>query len=450
MSGRQTSLGYLLAGAMVLLSCVHISSADVGVQDLVVNIGGQYRIMGNSGTLSWHPQTIASDADTSSFLNQRFRTWFDVKAGDNVGGYLQVEMGHVMWGQDDEFPKTYSVGGDEVGVELRRGYLTYTDENIGIFKAGIQDWNDSFGDVLASSDHDFNVGGLSVVGKSESLGNAEIKLGGFIIRDDNAVLRDEATLLALDTTWSIGEGGSFGLSAYYLDDKGGYSYGTFGGPADSNGVSGSDDLWVGVRGLLPLGEASLGGFVIYNTGGTESPDWDHSGFAAGIKTSCNPGKAKVGFQALYSTGDDGSTANDSDEFRTIAQSDRDNFGAFGYWSFLGLTSPRGSSDVQDLGVNLQNRGLGLMTIQSNVEFPVTDSLTGYLAGGWLSSAEDNPVSGSSDMGVELLAEVRLDLGSGLALELGGAYLLTGDFYAVSATDDPDDLYELFSRFQLEF
>ena len=50
----------------------------------------------------------------------------------------------------------------------------------------------------------------------------------------------------------------------------------------------------------------------------------------------------------------------------------------------------------------------------------------------------------------VLAQARLDLGDGLALEWGGAYLFTGDFYASPGAGSPDDLYELFSRFQFEF
>lgn len=421
--------------------------AEKGVQ---VDIGGQYRIMGNSANFEWHPETIGSDEDTHSFFNQRFRTWLDVKANENVGGYLQLEVGHVLWGEDYEFPKTYAVGGDEVGVELRRGYLTYANDSVGSVKAGIQDWSDSFGDTLASSDHDFNVGGFSLTHKLEAVGDIDLKLGAFMVQDQDTASSDETTLWAADATLPVADRASVGLSVYYLNDKGDYSYGTFGGPQSTNGVASSDDLWIGLRGSIPVARADLDGFVIYNTGGTKSPDWDHSGYAAGLKSTCDVGIGKLGVQSLYSTGDDHTSDGESDEFRTIAQSDRDNFGAFGYWSFLGLTSPRESSDVKDLGVSLQNRGLGLMTAQANLEFPIADKLSGYFAGGWLSSAEENPSNGNRDMGVELFAEAKLDLGAGLALELGGAYLFTGDFYAASDTADPENLYELFSRFQFEF
>ena len=41
--------------------------------------------------------------------------------------------------------------------------------------------------------------------------------------------------------------------------------------------------------------------------------------------------------------------SDTTEFRTVAQSYRDNFGAQGYWSYTHLTTPNGPDDVNDLG-----------------------------------------------------------------------------------------------------
>jgi len=159
----------------------------------------------------------------------------------------------------------------------------------------------------------------------------------------------------------------------------------------------------------------------------------------------------VHLRALYSTGDDGTDPARSGEFRTIAQSVRDNRGAQAYWSLLGLTSPRGPSDVNDLGIGLQNDGLGLLTLQAGYEQPLASLWTGYLAAGWLRSDAPNPASGSTAIGTELVAEVRRRMGPLMALEFGGALLLTGDFFRVdAATARPATLYEVYSRWQLAF
>lgn len=94
-------------------------------KEVDIKIGGQYRIMGNTSNFDWHAASVAKDEASSGFANQRFRTWLTVKPNENISAYLQVEMGHITWGEDGEFPKTYAVGGDEVGMETRRAFLTY-------------------------------------------------------------------------------------------------------------------------------------------------------------------------------------------------------------------------------------------------------------------------------------------------------------------------------------
>ena len=126
-------------------------------------------------------------------------------------------------------------------------------------------------------------------------------------------------------------------------------------------------------------------------------------------------------------------------------------GAQAYWSLLGLTSPRGPSDGNDLGIGLQNDGLGLLTLQAGYEQPLGGRWTALLAAGWLRADEPHPLSGSPDIGTELLAETRWQMASLLALEVGGSVLLTGDFFrAAPAAPAPAALYELYSRWQLEF
>jgi hypothetical protein len=135
----------------------------------------------------------------------------------------------------------------------------------------------------------------------------------------------------------------------------------------------------------------------------------------------------------------------------VAQTYRDNFGAQGYWSYLYLTTPNPPSDVKDLGVSLQNRGLGLFTVQVKYEYPICGKLTGTSAAGWFRAAEANPLNGSAQIGTELAQMFTYHFGGGLALDLGVANLFTGDFYkAAPAAPSPADLWMLFSRLQLEF
>jgi hypothetical protein len=96
-------------------------------------------------------------------------------------------------------------------------------------------------------------------------------------------------------------------------------------------------------------------------------------------------------------------------------------------------------------------GLGLVTVQAKYEYPLCGRLTGTSAVGWLHSAARNPVSDSNDIGTEVAQAFTHDFGGGLKLDLGAAYLFTGDFYkAGPGATAPTNLWELFSRIQLQF
>lgn len=413
-------------------------------------LGGQYRLMYNSNNFDFHQPQLTDNQKSGTFFNQRFRTWLTIETSENIRGYLQAEMGHILWGDDNlDFPKTYSVASprDLAGVELRYGYLEYENIDIGLLRAGIQGWNDPYGQVLASADWDFSVGGLLW----EYGTNDDIKLqsGVFQLTENSVRFADDAYLLISDAEWNYDECQRIGISAYYLDDRGRYSYPTL-APYES-----AWDMWLGLRGSRQIGIGAVNSFVIYNSGERRDSaisTYSHDGVALKLElANVNLGPGRWSTQALYSSGRQDPNSLHSNEFRTIAQSAQDNFGSQGYWSYLIISSPHGPSDVSDLGVSLQNRGLGLMTLQTKYELPISAKLTSVTSGGWLQSDGINPNSNSRDMGTELVQSFNYHFGPGLSTDFGGAVLFTGDFYrdAVAGTS-PDDVYELFSRVQLDF
>ncbi len=409
--------------------------------------------MFNASNFAYHSPTISDDQKSQTFFNQRFRTWLTVAPNENVEGYLQVQIGHIAWGTNFDFPKTYVppfVGdGSQVGIELRRGYLGYRTEGLGRIRAGIQDWQDSFGQVLASSDWDFNVGGMSWNRDFPSLGDMNLLLGIFTPYEGDVRLADDAELLTLDLGWKGDENRSFGFGAYYLPDAGIYSYPTV--PAYRSAW----DVWLGVRGGMGLGSLPINAFFIYNPGERKelaAPTYHHEGYALKLEAGPLPiGRGKWSVQTLYSSGKANPNDTRSQEFRTIAQSGRDNFGAEGYWSYLVITSAQGASDVNDLGVSLQNRGLGLFSVQAKCEYPIFSQFSGTIACGWLRSATTNPTSGATEIGTELANIFTYDFGGGLKADFGASVLFTGDFYKPSPqAPHPDNLWEAFARLQLEF
>ena len=343
---------------------------SLAIGEVGLSMGGQVRLLTNGSNFRFHQRVVPDDADADSFANTRFRTWLNLHDNRDCryGIYVQAEVGQETLGVEFEFPKT-------TGVELRRGYLWFKPTDYSLIRAGVLDWQDRFGErstftdplwavdrydsttaPLANSVWNFNVGGVVVEATARdawhySFGALLLEPGFRTITGDGSAL-----LFTADVDNEVGSS-QWGAGLYYLLDRGSYSYRGFGGPPTVLFDGDNWDLWAGVRGHFMIGPTDTSVFLILNRGEVERPAWEHTGWAAKAATAVPIGNGSLRLQALYSTGSDGSDPTESGEFRTIAQSVGDNFGAQSYWSPLGLTSPRGPSDVTDLGIGLQNRGL---------------------------------------------------------------------------------------------
>lgn len=424
------------------------------------SLGGQYRILPNASNFRFHSPVIGDEQSMDFLVLQRMRLWLTYNPTDKVEGYIQMQVGQVPWGNGFDFNKSYIAGGtpvtgDHVGIQLRRSWLAVKDEDWGVVRAGILDWHDSFSDTMASSDYDFNVGGIEWRTEFDGYDKLTSKLAMLLLNDQaylaTGVLpgAHSAYLFAWDVDQPVAEKHSFGFSAYFLTDRGGYSYPTV-GPYSS-----SWDAWFGVRAKWGYDWVPVSGFLLANTGERSNfgpENFTHTGWASQLQFGpWNIGPGKFSVQGLYGSGGTGATTGHSNEFRTLAQAYRDNFGAQGYWSYLQLSTPNGPGDISDLGVSLQNRGYGLATVQGKYECELTKRLTGITAAGWLRSATANLLNGSTNMGTEVMQQFTFDFGGGMKLDAGAAVLFTGGFYRNGINGPaPENLYEAFTRFQLEF
>ncbi len=480
------SPGAAPAGAAAARQAASGADADecptaLGLGGVGLSAGTQFRLTGNQANFGFHDRTVGSDPPGSDFLNQRLRAWVNVHDREECryGAYVQLQAGGIELGSGREFAKTFGVtpgrlgGTDQTGVALRRGFLWYKPSANSLLRAGVLSWEDRFGErptfgdplwavdrhdtaqaPLANSVWDFNVGGITFEATAHE--SWHYALGALILQRDSRAGDGDSWLLTADVDRTVGSS-IWGASVYYVRDHAGNIFCAFGGPASSYGrvpgefIQRSNSLWVGGRGHLEHDGGSTALFLIMNRGETPDYNWSHTGWAAKVATALEAGAGTAHLRVLYSTGNAGNDPTRSGEFRTIAQTARNNRGAGSYWSLLGLTSPRGPSDGNDLGIGLQNDGLGLLTLQGGYEQPVSDGWTAFLAAGWLRADQPNPLSGSPDIGTELLAEARWQMASPLALDIGGSVLLTGDFFRAGLTAPaPAALYELYSRWQLEF
>ena len=414
----------------ILVVCALITSAYVASSFAAETIvGGQYRVMTNVSNFGWHQTTVSEDEDANVYINQRFRMNLNSTFDGHARAHVQLEFGHNTWG-DGVGTKTISRDdGDDIGIELRHAYLDFDVRGIGI-KAGIQDWSDGFGDVLASGDWDYNAGGVMVSKRADRL---NLKVGMLKLWEGDSREDDDSDLYAVDVDVT-----PVGFHLYFLNDK-------------SVAKAEETNLWAGVSVKREVGPATVDGAVIYNQGsvdGDGGADLEHAGYAVKAACSAEAGSADLGVQVLYSTGDDGKSGTDTDEFRTL-QADGQ-----GYWSYVGLFTPRGPSDTNNLRASLRNRdqnGIprGLTTVQARCSYPVREDLSFYAAAGvFQASVDDGKGKG---MGTEVLAEGKYMISKTLGIEFGGSVAILGDFYKkIGSEDSPNNLYELYSRLQVEF
>ncbi len=155
------------------------------------------------------------------------------------------------------------------------------------------------------------------------------------------------------------------------------------------------------------------------------------------------GTPTLNVMGVYSSGDDEGEASDS-QFRTV----QGMFGTEGFWANSHIFTANPPSDVNDLGVGLDNGGRGLLSIQAKCEIPLIEKVKGEISAGWFNASAENS-DGNTEMGTEIGGLVSFEVARHLYLDVGAAYAMLGDYYK-SGGKDPENLYELFTRFQLQF
>ncbi|WP_020470222.1 hypothetical protein [Zavarzinella formosa] len=252
-------------------------------------VGGQFRIEGDGNNFPFHPISLPPGQTDQGLVTQRYRLWLTYTPNDNVEGYIQMQVGGIHWGTNYDFNKNFNANyspivGDRVGIELRRAWLAYKEEDVGKVRVGFLDWHDSFNDTLASSNYDFNQAGIDWTKTVTGMNNLRLSAAMLLLADQafatsdpaNAPGTHTATLFAFDADQPLAEQFSVGGSAYVLYDRGGYSYTT------SAAYRYALDTWLGVRAKWTNDVLPLAAFFITNSGRREDVDaigFRHTGFA---------------------------------------------------------------------------------------------------------------------------------------------------------------------------
>ncbi len=440
----------------------NLPERTVSLDKLKISLWLQSRLMYNASNIPGPANTNFGNTESYDFLRQRTRLGIDIRPFENVGGYTQLEFRSGLGVGPDISDPREGIDFNNIAFNrlddrgLRYAYFYASPIKEATLVAGIIPSSDYLGDTQFSADWDFNVGGVALTGK---INNFTYRLSylrlieglGF---DSINELGDDAHLLLADFTKSFNdEANRLGLHVYYLlNDIPEPSVGKF------------HEVWIGVSGKTKIGLARLNGFGVLNVGKFDEstllpgnltiPEGSHQGFAfKGEGTvpivDLPYGPLLLSGQAIFATGD--KEGKMDSRFNTIEGL----VGTQGYWAYTHIFTANGPSDINDLGLDIGNTrlgsGSGLFTVQAKLDIPLYKLLNLELDTGVFWSHKKR--AGSTYLGTEVGGMFTIPIVKPLSFQIGFAYARLGDFFESLESNDQDldkNLYELFSRLQLEF
>ncbi len=267
-------------------------------------------------------------------------------------------------------------------------------------------------------------------------------------------LGEDAHLILADFTKSFfNEATRVGLHIYSLLND-----------IDEPSVGDFQEAWIGISGRTEIGLVGLNGFVVLNVGkfdeitylpsGLTIPEGSHQGVAfkgEGIAPIIDLpyGPLLLSGQFIFASGDkEGEMDN---RFNTI----QGLVGTQGYCAYTHIFTANGPSDVNDFGLDIGNTrlggGAGLITAQAKLNMPLHRLVGLELESGTFWSAKKR--AGARYMGKEIGGMLTFPIVKPLRVQVGFAYARLGGFFESLIAEGEElerDIYELFSRIQLEF
>jgi hypothetical protein len=393
-----------------------------------------------------------SMSDTSTFGDEnaaaarlRFRPTFDVKVNEDVSTHLQLNIGHIK--ENTSNARTNNSGDPAVG--LRHAVIQANMGNGVTGVAGLVPISDKFGDTLFSGDWDFNplavaflfdAGGINFrIGTAKLMENSERDMQAATATSPATKNKDDLDAYVFDADM-----GGFGASVYYLDiQKGATAYKT------------ATLTLYGVRYAGDLGGVKLNAFVVASALDASDAKIKSNGYAAKVEAKIPVSGMTLGVMGLYASGDKkfGSTDTASSFITPMSL-----IGHHGYWGYTGKLNIQGPTDTGiDDPVNIdggsysnKNLGMGLTTAQVNLDIPISDKFSAYVAGGMFQS-NDAPANASKDIGTDIYVQGKYNIGPKLNLEFGVDYAALGaGSHMTVALDKARNITTMFSRLQLEY
>jgi hypothetical protein len=431
---------------------------DTGVTpigDSTFAFGVQYRLVYDGSNLPGPAGTTADNPAGYDFFRQRVRLNLEFAPNDSVGAFVQAEFrggwgGSAPGASDPRDAQPTLNPFNRIGDRgLRYTYLFWKPSKTQQVMAGILPYSDEFSDTLFSADWDWNVGGIGWLGSADRSRwrLAALSMVEGVGSSNRETISKNGTMILGDySRTSAPAAGAWSI------DWGAHLYGLI--VQERLPLGGTRDFWLGPDVSLRKDDFVVRLFGIMNTGdlgtGVLDPDGtvssgftsadahSHTGTAFRIEAAKRVVRIDVKAQLVHTTGDsDGEVDKRFDTPMAL-------FGTSGYWGYTHMFTANGPSDVNDLGVDIGNRGAGLTTAQLMGSVPLHPLLNLDVSTGWFHAGE--PRNADRGMGYEIAANLRTHLSGPLNLDTGVALAHLGRFFGT----DPETSYEVFSRLQLQY
>jgi hypothetical protein len=431
---------------------------DTGVTpigDSMFAFGVQYRLVYDGSNLPGPAGTTPDNPAGYDVFRQRVRLNFEFAPNDSVGAFVQAEFrggwgGGAPGSSDPRNAQPTLNPFNRIGDRgLRYTYLFWKPSKTQQVMAGILPYSDEFGDTLFSADWDWNVGGIGWLGSADRSRwrLAALSMVEGVGASQRETIGKNGTMVLADYSRT-----SASAAAVWSIDWGAHLYGLI--VQETLPLGGTRDFWLGPDVSLRKDDFVLRLFGILNTGdlgiGVVNADGTvKSGFSdadarshTGAAFRFEAAKRVVGINAkaqfVHTTGDgDGQVDKRFDTPMGL-------FGTSGYWGYTHIFTANGPSDVNDLGVDIGNRGAGLTTAQAMGSVPLHARFNLDVSTAWFRASQ--PRNSGRDMGYEVAANLRTHLSGPLNLDSGVAVAHLGRFFGT----DPKKTYEVFSRLQLQY
>jgi hypothetical protein len=481
-----------------LLTLCSLVPPAAGQIERILLVGGNYRIRTTFNNMQdgyFGAPPVGGANDSEAFMDTRLRLSFDFRPNPYILINYRMEIGDITFGaanppiSDSEGFRLPNVGrgsggapgSDGVNVETQNAYIDLQVPWVpGLsFRGGIIGWGDQFDWTILAT----NFTGFQLTYQRQALWTQFTFLRLF--EGNIRTTADDSNWFALDTRLGLSAKTALSGSIYYWQDN-----------ENDNPQTGRDayQLYAGMKlntvlfnkglleisGVYNMGQEFLGQTERFGPGGIVRHGLAGStnhGFMANVHFDYPLGKHWVGTTLQYISGERGSrtaldgSGKDIHAFLSLFNSQYSGFGVSRFTEGSGLQLIT-LGQMNDSTAGLNNVSVspffgggynGRLLAVARAKFYATPVLFVYVAAGLDGAARPN-ANGDSNRGVEFSSYLHWDIFPKLWLRVGGAYMLTGDWWKNNAdvplqgfpdplglrTGNPDSIFQFTLRLQYNF